>query len=160
MAYENNMDRELNWDEDFDSAGEYLLLKEQDCSFEVVKFERARYEGGPKLPPCKMALLTIRLHGAEGDATISHRLFLHTKMRPMLTSFFVSVGQAKPDDEVIRPQWDRLVGATGRCHVAIREYTKKSGPHAGETGQSNEITKFLPPQTQAAAAPNWMQGAF
>ena len=36
--------------------------------------------------------------------------------------------------------------------------TKQSGPHAGETGTANEITKFLPPSApKAAPEPSWQQ---
>lgn len=158
MTNQNTEERSLDWEESFDNSGSFILLAEQDCDFEVIKFERGRYDGGKKIPPCKMAILTLCLHGAEGDATVTHRLFLHTKVRGLLSAFFVSIGQAKPDDEVIRPQWDKLVGATGRCRVGVHEYVKQSGPHAGETGQSNEVTRFLPPA--APSAPSWTQGAF
>lgn len=177
MSYENNMNntagRAFDWDEGFDnSTGNYLLLAEQDCPFEVIKLERQRYEGGAKMGPCKMALLTIRLFGKEGVTTVTHRLYLHTKTLGLLSAFFISIGQAKPEDEVIRPRWDRIEGAKGLCHVGIHEFVKQSGPHAGETGQSNEITRFLPPAEQPAApAPaakaeptavqqSWMKGAF
>ena len=49
MSYEMNTaaDRAFDWDESFDnSTGNYLLLAEQDCPFEVIKLERQRYEGG------------------------------------------------------------------------------------------------------------------
>lgn len=154
MATETT-DRALDWDEGFDNSGSFVLLAEQDCAFTVTKFERGRYEGGAKMGPCKMALLTLCLHGAEGDTTVTHRLYLHTRCRGLLSAFFVSIGQAKPEDEVVRPQWDKLVGAAGRCHVGVHEYVRQSGPHAGETAQSNEVVRFLPP-----AAPSWTQGGF
>ena len=54
-----------------------------------------------------------------------------------------------------------MVGSKGLCRLGIREYTKQSGPHAGETGQSNEVTRFLPPpEPTAAPAHGWTQGAF
>ena len=45
-------------------------------------------------------------------------------------------------------------------HVGVREYTKQSGPNAGQTGQANEITRFLPPEPTAAPQQPWAQGAF
>ena len=68
-------------------------------------------------------------------------------------------------------QWDRVEGAEGVCRVTQREFTKRSGPHAGETGTANEIVKFLAPAaprasvTPPAAAPaaeqlSWQKGAF
>lgn len=164
MAYENT-DRALDWDEGFDnSSGAYLLLEEQDCPFEVIRLERQRYEGGAKMGPCKMALLTVRLFGKEGVTTVTHRLYLHTKTLGLLSAFFISIGQAKPEDEVIHPRWEAIEGAKGLCHVGVREYVKTSGPHAGEEGRSNEITKFLPPaprpQPQPEPKQTWMRGAF
>ena len=54
-----------------------------------------------------------------------------------------------------------MVGAKGICKLGVREYTKQSGPHAGETGQSNEVTRFLPPPApKAAPSQGWTQGAF
>ena len=51
--------------------------------------------------------------------------------------------------------------AKGICKLGVREYTKQSGPHAGETGQSNEVQRFLPPPApKAAPSQGWTQGAF
>lgn len=63
--------------------------------------------------------------------------------------------------ETFRPRWNEVVGAKGICKLGVREYTKQSGPHAGETGQSNEVTRFLPPPApKAAPSQGWTQGAF
>ena len=63
--------------------------------------------------------------------------------------------------ETFRPRWNEIVGARGWCKLGIREYTKQSGPHAGETGQSNEVQRFLPPpEPKAAPTQGWTQGAF
>lgn len=111
----------------------------------MTQMERARYEGGAKLPPCSMAKLTLRIYGgAKGDTTVTHRLYLHTKTQGLLGAFFESIGQCKRG-ETFRPRWNEVVGAKGICKLGVREYTKQSGPHAGETGQSNEVQRFLPP---------------
>ena len=64
-------------------------------------------------------------------------------------------------------QWDKLEGAACRCRIVQEDYTKRSGPHAGETGTANRITKFLPPVVQPAAGSasaaqqlSWQKGAF
>ena len=107
-----------------------------------------------------MAKLTLRIYGgAKGDTTVTHRLYLHTRPRSA-GAFFESIGQCKRG-ETFRPRWNEVVGSKGLCRLGIREYTKQSGPHAGETGQSNEVTRFLPPpEPTAAPAHGWTQGAF
>lgn len=157
-----NEGRAFGWDDEFtNEQQEFVLLPEGEYPFEVISMERARYEGGAKLPPCSMAKLTLRIDGgAKGEATVTHRLYLHTKTQGLLGAFFESIGQCKRG-ETFRPRWNEVVGARGRCHLGIREYTKQSGPHTGETGQSNEVTRFLPPpEPKAAPSQGWTQGAF
>ena len=90
----------------------------------------------------------------------SCRPYLHTKTQGLLGAFFESIGQCKRG-ETFRPRWNEVVGAKGICKLGVREYTKQSGPHAGETGQSNEVTRFLPPPApKAAPSQGWTQGAF
>ena len=144
---------ELDWDGEVSNDGSFVLLPEGDYPYTITKFERARYGGSSKVPPCKMAKLTVAVHGAQGDASVSYRLFLLAKFQWKIAELFVSLGLASPDDEKVRMQWDRVQGGTGLCHVAQREYAKQSGPHAGETGTANEITKFLPPPAPKAAEP-------
>lgn len=165
MSYDvnNTPDRELDWDEEISNdSSSFVLLPEGDYPYTVTKMERARYEGSAKVPPCRMAKLTVTLHGGdkgEGSATV--RLFLLSRLQWKIAELFVSLGLANPDDETLRMQWDKVEGATGLCHVQVREYTKQSGAHAGETGQSNEIARFLPPPApKAAPAPAWQQGSF
>lgn len=157
-----NEGRAFGWDDEFtNEQQEFVLLPEGEYPFEVTALERARYEGGAKLPPCSMAKLTLRIDGgAKGEATVTHRLYLHTKTQGLLGAFFESIGQCKRG-ETFRPRWNEVVGARGRCRLGIREYTKQSGPHTGETGQSNEVTRFLPPpEPKAAPSQGWTQGAF
>ena len=144
---------ELDWDGEVSNEGSFVLLPEGDYPYTITKFERARYRGSSKVPPCKMAQLTVAVHGAQGDASVSYRLFLLAKFQWKIAELFVSLGLASPDDEKVRMQWDRVQGGTGLCHIAQRGFTKQSGPHAGETGTANEITKFLPPPAPKAAEP-------
>ena len=145
-----NTDRALSWDDEFtNEQQEFVLLPEGDYAFEVTGMERARFEGSAKLPPCSMAKLTLKIFGgAKGDTTVTDRLYLHTKTQGLLGA------------ETFRPRWNEVVGARGWCRLGIREYTKQSGPNAGKTGQSNEVTRFLPPEPKAAPAQGWTQRAF
>ena len=152
-------DQELAWDDEVTNDGGFVLLPEGDYPYTVKKFERARYDGSSKVQPCRMALLTIAVDGGgKGTATITHRLFMLARFQWKIAEFFVSAGLADPDAEKFRMQWDKVVGASGRCHVIQHEYTKQSGPNAGKTGTSNEIAQFLPPEApKAAAEPDWEQ---
>lgn len=157
-----NTDRALSWDDEFtNEQQEFVLLPEGDYAFEVTGMERARFKGSAKLPPCSMAKLTLKIFGgAKGDTTVTDRLYLHTKTQGLLGVFFESIGQCKRG-ETFRPRWNEVVGSRGWCRLGIREYTKQSGPNAGKTGQSNEVTRFLPPpEPKAAPAQGWTQGAF
>ena len=134
----------LNWDSEIENDGpEYVLLPEGDYDFTVTAFERGRYEGGSKLPPCSMAKLTLAVEDtALGTANVTHRLYLHSRTEGLLCAFFTSIGQRK-HGERIRMDWNRVIGAKGRAHVAVREYTNDKG----ETRQTNEIKKFYEPDT-------------
>lgn len=176
MSYENNNftdDRELDWEEEIlNEANSYTLLPDGDYPCTILKMERARYDGSAKVPPCRMAKLTVAVHGGElGENTVTCQLFLLQRFAWKIAEVFVSCGLASPEDERVRMQWDKLEGAACRCRIVQEDYTKKSGPHAGETGTANRITKFLPPVVRAAApaapaAPaaqqqlSWQKGAF
>lgn len=177
MSYETNNitdDRELDWEEEIlNEANSFTLLPDGDYPCTILKMERARYDGSAKVPPCRMAKLTVAVHGGErGENTVTYQLFLLQRFAWKIAEVFVSCGLASPEDERIRMQWDKLEGADCRCRIVQEDYTKKSGPHAGETGTANRITKFLPPVVQAGpaapaapAAPavqqmSWQKGAF
>lgn len=163
MAYENNIpDRELDWDEEISNDRGFVLLPEGDYPYTITKMERARWEGSSKVGPCRMVRLTVALHGGSlGETVCTYQMFMLERFSWKIAELFVSIGLAKPEDEKVRMQWNRVEGATGICHVAQREYVKKSGPNAGETGTSNEITKFLPPpEPKATPEPAWQQGTF
>ena len=93
----NNEGFALDWDDDLtNEQQEFVLLPEGEYPFEVTGMERAHFEGSAKLPPCKMAKLTLRIYGgAKGDTTVTHRLYLHTKTQGLLGAFFESIGQCK-----------------------------------------------------------------
>lgn len=140
-------ERELDWNDSIeDDGGEYELLPEGDYDFEVTKFERGRSKGSDKLPPCNMAILTIRLSGDGKSTTITENLLLHTKMEWKLSQFFCAIGQ-KQKGEKVRMNWQAVLGAKGRCKVGIRPYKKQNG----EDGQTNEIKKYYESTTTAPA---------
>lgn len=154
----NAIDREFDWGDEIKNDGpDYVLLPEGEYPFEVTKFERARFDGSEKLPPCKMAVLTLRIDGGSaGETYITHRLYLHSKCEGLLCAFFTAIGQRK-HGEALRMNWNNVIGARGTAQIEIHEYTKKDG----STGQSNQVKRFVdPPEETAAPAQSWNQGAF
>ena len=72
------------WDEErIDNPNEndaFTLLPPGNYNFEVVKFERGRFDGSPKMAACPMAIYTLDIDGGElGIVKHTHRLFLNRK---------------------------------------------------------------------------------
>jgi len=145
-------ERELGWDDEIvkDSV-DFVLLPDGDYSFKVTGFERGRYAGGQKLPPCNMATVHIEIDSPEGTTTIKHNLYLHTTTEGLLSGFFAAIGQKKKG-EPLRMNWNSVIGSTGRCQVYVDNWTTKEGKDA----QSNRIKKFYPADEKPAYTP----GAF
>ncbi len=143
---ENQMDRELQWDDTIEKeSSDFVLLSEGDYNFVVDSFERGRHGGSEKLPACNKAILKLRVESDKGTALITHNLFLHTKTEGLLSAFFESIGQKKKGEKMAM-NWSRVPGATGRAKVGIHTYVNKDG----EERQSNDIKKFYPKEDKPA----------
>lgn len=133
------VERELGWEEEIENDGnDFVLLDEGIYPFQVTKFERSRSKGSDKLPPCNMAVLTIRV---DGQTTITENLILHSKMEWKLCQFFTSIG-ARKHGEKMRMNWSKVTGATGRCKIIVEDFVGKDG----KPRQTNRIDKFLDPE--------------
>lgn len=132
---------ELGWDDEIEESGpDFVLLPAGDYNFEVTKFERGRHTGSTNLPPCNMAILTLKIDGREhGETTVTHRLFLHSKTEGFLSRFFESIGQKK-EGERIRMNWNMVFGAKGRCKLEVNTFTGNDGKEK----QNNQVKTFLP----------------
>lgn len=130
------IERELGWDDEIQESGpEFVLLPAGDYNFTVEKFERGRHQGSEKLPPCNMAILTLKVDGGEkGEATIFNRLFLHSKTEGFLSAFFESIGQ-KQEGQKVKMNWNTVFGAKGRVKLNIDTYNDK---------ERNQVDRFLP----------------
>lgn len=141
-ALENEL---LGWDDEITNDGpEFITLTPGEYEFTVTNFERGRFDGSDKLPPCNMAILTLTITVPEGDVNINHRLFLHKKTEGFLSGFFTSIGQKKKG-EPFKMNWNAVVGAKGYCEVS--NYTNNKG------NTYNQIEKFLEPKGQITFTP-------
>lgn len=128
---------ELDWDSQIENDNpDFVVLPEGDYGFEVIDYERVRYNGGEKIPPCWKAVVHIKIEGPEGISIIRHQLFLHSSMEGMLCAFFVGIGQRKKKEKV-GMNWNAVPGSRGRAKVGIRKYDGK---------EYNEIKRFYEPE--------------
>ncbi|MFS0820781.1 hypothetical protein [Bacillus sp. 1P02SD] len=134
------IERELGWDDEIEKeGGSFVLLPAGDYNFTVEKFERGRFQGSEKMPPCNQAKLTLTIHSSEhGNVTIFHNLMLHTKTEGFLSNFFTGIGQKKPGER-LKMNWNLVTGAKGRCKVIQNKYKSK-----GEERVNNQIETFYP----------------
>ena len=97
--YENNAANGcMDWDDVIESDGqEFVILEEGDYIFTVTGFERGRFPGGPKVPACNKAALTLQVKTDEGIATVRTDLLLYRSLEWRLSSFFRCIGQASPE---------------------------------------------------------------
>ncbi|MBO5569061.1 MAG: hypothetical protein J6A79_09070 [Clostridia bacterium] len=135
MALDNNI---MDWGDAIENDGqEFVVLPEGDYTFTVTNFERGRFPGSAKIPPCNKATLTINIDNDKGSATARFDLILYRTLEWKIASFFRCIGQKKHGERVVM-DWNKVVGARGRAHIKPRSYTKD-----GEERQVNDVDRFL-----------------
>lgn len=152
----NELERELGWDDTIVKEGEeFPLIPDGDYEFIVEKFERSRFNGSTKMPPCNQAKLTIKVFNQQVETHIVHTLLLHTKTEWALSQFFTAIGQKKKG-EPLRMDWNRAIGASGRCKVIVNEYLNKYG----QKRINNKIDKFYEPLEMQPTVNSYRAGSF
>lgn len=153
---DTNIEREFGWDDTIEKDSEFVVLPAGDYPFKVESFERSRFDGSDKMPPCNMAIVKIRVDGPNNLSTIiNHRLLLHSRCEWSLSEFFAGIGQKKKGEQ-LKMNWQMVPGSTGTCKLGVRTYN-------GD--EYNEIKKFYPKDpsyNQPAATPagNYTAGQF
>ena len=97
-----------------------MTLEPGDYDFTVESFERSRYEGSDKVPPCPRALLKIRVETPDGACTMNESLLLYDRMQWKLAEFFLSIGVGEEKDGKVKPNWNLVPQATGRATIELR----------------------------------------
>ena len=129
----------MNWDDVLDNDGqEFIVLPEGDYVFTVTHFERGQFPGGPKIPPCPKASLTLTVDREEGVATARVDLMLYRTVEWKIAAFFRSIGQKKHGEKAVM-DWSKVVGARGKAHFKPREYTTRDG----EIRTVNDVVRFI-----------------
>lgn len=137
----SQIERELGWDDEIEKdGGEFIVLPEGDYNFTVTKFERGRFAGSEKMPPCNQAKLELTVHSPQhGDVIVFHNLFLHTKTEGLLSNFFAGIGQKKKGEK-LRMNWNTVVGSKGRLKLEINKFRGKDGSER----TNNQVKSFYP----------------
>ncbi|MDD2259439.1 MAG: hypothetical protein PHU13_03550 [Acholeplasmataceae bacterium] len=136
---ENNKDMLMDWNDSIEEDGQgYILLPEGDYNFTVTSFERGRFPGGPKVPACNKATITVQVDTKEGIATVKFDLLLFRSLEWRISDFFRCIGQKK-HGEKLTMDWNKVIGSKGRAHFKQRSYTNNQG----EEKFTNDISRFL-----------------
>lgn len=126
--YNNNFDRELDWDSEIVKDSGYVLLPPGLYQFTVEGYDRAQHTPSPnnpnaKLPSCPKAIVSIKINDNEGETTLKHNLFLHSSVEGLLSAFFGAIGLKKKGEPFnMGAAWKQIAGTTGVCKVGIREH--------------------------------------
>lgn len=154
--YSNNEIKAYGWDDEIVNDGqEFILLKPGDYDFEVTGFERGRYDGGEKIPPCNMAILSLSVIDKETgiNVTVKESLLLCSNMEWKISSFFGAIG-LKKKGEPMRMNWQKVPGAKGRLEIAHRTFKNKNG----EESTANSVKKFY--YKEETKPPTFTPGSF
>jgi hypothetical protein len=135
----DNKDMLMDWNDAIEEDGqEYVLLPEGDFNFTVTNFERGRFPGGPKVPACNKATITVQVDTKEGIATVKFDLLLYRSLEWRISAFFRCIGQKK-HGEKLTMDWNKVIGSKGRAHFKQRSYTNNQG----EEKFTNDIDRFI-----------------
>jgi hypothetical protein len=135
----DNKNMLMDWNDAIEEDGqEYVLLPEGDYNFTVTHFERGRFPGGPKVPVCNKATITVQVDTKEGIATVKFDLLLYRSLEWRISAFFRCIGQKK-HGEKLTMDWNKVIGSKGRAHFKQRSYTNNQG----EEKFTNDIDRFI-----------------
>ena len=138
----------LDWDSEIenDGNGEFVILPEGDYTFTVKDFKRGNHPGSAKIPPCGKAELTLEIKTDNGTALVFENLLLCNSLEWKLAAFFRSIGQKKRGEKM-RPDWNKVLGSTGKAHIKPDTYIKD-----GNERKKNVVDKFI--DADGSAKPN------
>ena len=138
MASSSNSEA-LDWDAtiDGDTKPAFVPLNGE-YHFRVKYFERDRFPGSQKLPPCNKAKLTLEVTTENDPVTVKTDLILCRTLEWKIAAFFRSLG-FKKDGERIKMDWSGVVGAEGNAVFKVRSYVN----NFGTTVNINDVDKYI-----------------
>ena len=154
----NDTGRELGWEDEIENEGTpRVILEPGEYTFSVQSFERARFAGSEKVPPCPQAIVHLQVNAPDGPVPMNVNLFLHTRFDWKLCQFFTSLG-LRQHGEKLRMNWAAVAGRSGRCKITKRTYKDRNGTDR----EANDVDEFLDPVGAPSAPPagGFTPGAF
>ena len=154
-----DLSKVYDWDDEITDDGkggqETTVLPEGKYPFEVIKMEKAWYDGSDKIPPCNMAKMFLRIDGGElGNGLCVENLYLCEKFEWKAAGFLRAIGLKKHGEPIKWSQLQHCDGESGRCQIYVDEFQGKSGPQ-----KSNKIRQFFDKE-EATAKKAFTKGAF
>lgn len=146
----NTEEKVLGWDDEIQNDGEYsgeesVILPEGNYDFEVIKTEKAWFDGSAKIPACNMAKVYLRIDGGElGKALCVENIYLLERLEWKAAAFLRAIGLKKHGEPVAWRQLTHCDGEKGRCKIYVDDYKGKDG----ETKQSNKVKNFFDKEEQ------------
>lgn len=138
----NESNEVMDWDSEIENDGKEqtprIILEEGDYKFTVSKLDRTMSKGSDKLPPSRMAKLTLSVESDQGTATVFTNLILHKSLEWKLSQFFRAIGQ-KRHGEKMKMNWGKVVGSYGIAHITKRTYIGQDGTEH----ETNDVSQFL-----------------
>lgn len=120
------------------NLGGEILVPSGKYDFIVTEFERGRFEGNEKIPPCNKAILTLKILTWEGLAFCRTELILHRSLEWRLSSFFRCIGEKRMGVPYTM-NWDYVLGARGCAKFDVQIYIDSDGNERGE----NVLTEYF-----------------
>lgn len=159
---DNDLGRALGWEDDAQvQESEFVLLDPGVYDYQVVGFERGRFDGSKQMAACNVAKLTLRCTNGAQTGNVFVNLMLNTKVLWRTSQFFKSCGlipaDAQPGANFSMALFNQVVGRTGRVKLKHRVWQDKT---------YNDVDEFLKPDPVQAAAPTapvqqqWGGGGF
>ena len=68
MEQNQNENHEIGWEDVIEKDSQFELLDPGDYSFKVESFERGRFDGSEKIPPCNMAIVHLNVFDDKGHS--------------------------------------------------------------------------------------------
>jgi len=134
-----NKDMIMGWNDSIEEDGiDFVILPEGDYNFIVTHFERGRFPGGPKVPGCNKAAITVKVETKEGTANVKFDLLLYRTLEWRISGFFRCIGQKK-HGEKLTMDWNKVVGSKGRAHFKQRSYINSQG----DERVVNDVDRFI-----------------
>ena len=108
---------------------------EYDGRIDHVESGICQWDGTYNGNPTRDVYVNLRMPDGS-DAQLRDTFVLNSDFEWKLSQLFLGTGQKKKG-EPLRPNWDMVVGARGKCEITVNEYQKD-----GETRKNNRVKNY------------------